>query len=70
MEAEATERVDNFKKDYQELVKKYDVDLVSFPTFVSTPNGLYAVQIQMQLIDKKNMPTPSPYQEPDEPIIK
>lgn len=67
-EKEIQGRVDEFKKEYQELIKKYEVDLASYPMFVPRKDGTFGIAVSVQVVDTKYRPAPSPLQEED--IIK
>ena len=60
-------RMEAFKKEYVELTKKYDCDLVSFPQYIPSGEHGFTTTTTIQIFDKKKIPTESPYQEP---IIK
>jgi hypothetical protein len=57
-EKDITNRIDGFRKDYQELIKKYQVDLTSYPVFVPNANGVYQVSVNVQIVDTKYLPIP------------
>lgn len=64
METKST-RVEQFTKDYLELVKKHDVDFVAYPAFSPTPNGGFEIRCMIHPVDKGTL---SPMQKED--IIK
>jgi hypothetical protein len=45
------DRRDAFIKDYGELVKKYQVDLATFPVFMPNKEGSFDVKIQNTVVD-------------------
>jgi heme oxygenase len=57
-------RQEEFRKEYLELTKKYEIDFASYPQFVSVGNGVFAVSLQMMLADRKFTPQPSPLNKP------
>ena len=59
-EADIAKRIEDFKADYQALVKKHQVDLTSYPVFVPNANGVYQVSVNVQIVDTKYLPTKSP----------
>lgn len=67
-EANVKARVESFKADYLELVKKHDVDFVCYPQYVQNNRGTFETAANMTIVDKKYMPIPSPIQDPS--IIK
>lgn len=50
---EQTERMKKFREEYIELVKKYEVDFVSFPQYILQKDGYYQTTIITTLQDKK-----------------
>lgn len=66
---EAETRLEGFRKEYLDLVKKYDVDFISYPQYTQTEDGAYATVIGMKLVDRKSIPVPSPMAK-DGKIIK
>lgn len=57
-------RVTAFMEEYNTLIKKYDVQIASYPAFQSIPNGMYGVSVELGPLDTKYLPTPSPIQQP------
>jgi len=55
--------MNDFRVAYLDLVKKYDVDFVSYPQYVQAPGGGYVTVTGMMLVDKKTLPVPSPMTE-------
>ncbi len=55
-------RVDEFKKEYLALVEKFQVDFVAYPQYVQVQGGGFVTLANMQILDKKYLPTPSPIQ--------
>lgn len=61
-QADISARVEAFRLEYMELVKKHDVDLVSFPRLAQDPDGAFRIVMAMQPFDKKYLPVKSPIQ--------
>ena len=53
------ERRDAFKKEYEELCRKYSVEIMTMPNFVPTPDGTFGVVVAADFVDLKYR-TPSP----------
>lgn len=68
-EADIQKRVDQFKKDFSEICKKNEVDIISVPEFIPTPRGTFEIVVAITIMDKKFAPIKSPIQ-PQEGIIK
>ena len=51
MDEKTKERVNNFLKEYGELVLKHKMDFTSYPIFTPTGNGLFSVSIQSTPVD-------------------
>lgn len=60
---EQKKRIDDFMKEYGELVAKHKVDFASFPMFVpdESGKGSFKVICQSVPIDTSNQPTKSPF---------
>lgn len=65
---ESDTRKKQFLEAYDELVKKYQVELLAMPQYVPSGQHGFNTSIVMIPIDKKDRPVPSPLQ--DGPIIK
>lgn len=65
-QAESDARVEQFRKAFQEIVAKYDVDFISYPQYVPDPKtGGFLTMGLMTMVDKKYLPKP-----PVEKVIK
>lgn len=64
-EKEAQDRKDNFLKDYEKLIKKYDIVLMAFPEFVPSGQTGFNISATMSCFDKRQMNVPSPIQSED-----
>lgn len=60
MNEDSQKRIEDFKNEYIELTKKYNVDFGAFPQFVPNDKGLYEVMVNMQIVDKGTL---SPFTE-------
>ncbi len=58
--AESQARMNQFRSEYLDLVKKHDVDFVAYPQYVQTQQGVFTTVCGMTLVDKKTLPVPSP----------
>jgi hypothetical protein len=62
---EQKERIDNFLKDYGELVQKYQVDFINFPILTPDEKYNWQLSVQTQTIDitdmKQKSSTVSPF---------
>lgn len=58
--ADVEQRTEEFKRRYGENVKELEIDFISFPQYVQVGPNLYSTLNQMQLMDTKYAPTPSP----------
>lgn len=68
-QADIDTRVEAFRKDYLEVVKKHECDFVCYPAYARDERGFFVTVAQMIIIDKKYLPTPSPFQKENK-IIK
>lgn len=53
-------RINQFRDAYIDLVKKLDVDFLSYPQFTQTSSGAFVTIVSTTLVDKKYLPVPSP----------
>lgn len=60
-------RSEGFRKEYQAIIEKYQVDFMCIPEYLPTRQG-FLTGISMQVFDKKYLPIESPIQK--EQIIK
>ncbi len=61
-EKERQERGAAFKKEYGELVQKYQMDISSYPVCIPGGKpGVFEVTIQSNLVDLSEQPTESPF---------
>jgi len=61
-EKESKDRKDKFLKEYEQLVKRYDVALMPFPEFVPSGTTGFNISAVMAPFDKRSMNVPSPMQ--------
>lgn len=61
MNEESKQRIDDFTKEYGELVEKHKVDFVHFPMFQPDSKGHWEIVINSQVIDIKDRPVKSPF---------
>lgn len=54
-------RVDEFVKEYGELVKKHGIDFATYPVFIPDGQGGFKVIVQNTPVDIKNQPVKSPF---------
>lgn len=50
-----------FLKEYGELVKKYEMDFVTFPMYEPNGNGKWELTVKTQLVTTKGQPVKSPF---------
>lgn len=62
---ELNARVQNFIKEYGELVAKHKIDFATYPVFSPDGNGGFRVIVQNTPVDMTNHPTKSPVQQGD-----
>lgn len=55
------ERIGAFMKDYEELIKRHQIDFVSYPVWLPTATGIFETRIQTSPMDRKYMPVKSPF---------
>lgn len=58
---DAKKRIEDFTKEYGELVQKHQVDFVNFPMFQPDGKGHWEVVINSQAVDTKGQPVKSPF---------
>lgn len=58
---ESQKRIENFVKEYGDLVKKYDVDFIGYPSFLPVTNSAWGINISLQPTDTKNLSKPTPF---------
>ncbi len=51
-------------KEYGELVAKYQMDFLAFPTFIPDDQGNWKIAIQTQVVSTKDRPIKSPFVPP------
>lgn len=57
--ADINERREAFKKEYEELCRKYSVEIMTAPNFVPTPDGTFGLVIAADFVDLKyRVPSP------------
>lgn len=48
-----------FKKEYEELCRKYNVEIMTMPNFVPTQDGTFGIVVAADFVDLKyRMPSP------------
>lgn len=57
------ERIEAAQKDFRKVTEKYQVDLVSYPTYRPHPNGHFVTVIATKFVDTKYLSVPSPIQQ-------
>lgn len=57
---ESEEKIAKFKERLEALQTELDVEIISFPQFVSTPTGAFHITVVTRAVDKKLIPVPSP----------
>ncbi len=62
------ERADKFLNEYKALTEKYQIDFVSFPTWVPLKDGGFVTKIQMVPFDTKEKGVVSPFSD-KKPIL-
>lgn len=60
-----TTRVTEFRQRYLDNVAELEVDFVCFPQYQQQPEGYFVTVPNMQMVDKRYMPVPSPFTEPE-----
>lgn len=55
------DRSQAFKDEVKALTDKYQVDFVSYPVYVSLPDGHCLTKSVIEIQDKKYAPVPSPF---------
>lgn len=60
--ADIDKRMEAFRTAYAALLAEHQVDLVAVPQLIPLENGAFGVTTQSLLMDKKFLPTPSPFQ--------
>ncbi len=60
-------RTDDFKKEYEELVKKHEVECIAYPSYLPHSNGTFQLMTQIHIVDMKYRPVESPMQ--PKPVI-
>lgn len=55
-------RIEAFKKDYEEMVKKHEIECVAYPSYLPHPNGTFQLMTQIHMVDMKYRAKPSPMQ--------
>lgn len=61
MDEEIKKRIDDFVKEYGELVEKHKIDFANYPVYVPDENGGFRVVIQNTPVDITNMAIKSPF---------
>lgn len=55
------EALEAFMKEYGELVKKHEIDILAFPMFQPDGEGNWKIVIQTQPVSTKGQPIKSPF---------
>ena len=58
---EDKKKIDEFLKEYGELVKKHEVDFINFPMYQPNKDGHWETVIQTRPISTKGQPVKSPF---------
>jgi len=59
------DRVKSFTEKYKALTEEYQVDFLSYPQFIQIGQGVFGTSMNIQLVDKKYTPIPSPLNKND-----
>lgn len=54
-------RRDEFTERYKALIDELMIDIVALPTFVPNDRGTWELTIQMNMLDRTEMPVKSPF---------
>lgn len=60
MNEDFEKKCQEFLKEYGELVKKYNIDLATYPMFVPDGEGSFKIIIQSTPVDTSKLPVKSP----------
>lgn len=58
---DSQERLQKFMSGYEQLVKDTDYDFANYPVYMPDGEGAFKTLLQTTPIDKKYVPTPSPF---------
>ena len=51
----------DFVKEYQELTKKWQIDLFGFPIYIPTKENGFVTNIDLRPVDTKYLSKPTPF---------
>lgn len=54
------ERATKFKEKYAALAAEFQMDFICYPQLVPTQEGHFVTIVNMQIVDRKYTPVPSP----------